>query len=306
MTSPGFRGQWFTIGRCPPADGEGDGSGKGRSDRTELEFDRPFLFHEARTDTGGSTPRMTSMGQEKMSHTLSPAQPQVTIGIDISKDRLDVHLHPAGLTRQFTNDRKGHAELIAWAKPHCPSRIVFEATGAYHRALEMALGQAGLPAVKVNPLQVRRFAEAIGKRAKTDPVDAATLARFGTVLQPEVPLARDATLDQLAEVLAARRAQIKDRTAARNRGKTLTLALLKRQNKCHLQQIEAQIRAIDEAQAAILAGHAALQARFDILLSVPGLGAVTALALLIDMPEPELWVFHGTNALIGFGGRGLI
>jgi transposase len=225
------------------------------------------------------------MGQEKMSHTLSPAQPQVTIGIDISKDRLDVHLHPAGLTRQFTNERKGHAELIAWAKPHCPSRIVFEATGAYHRALEMALGQAGLPAVKVNPLQVRRFAEAIGKRAKTDPVDAATLARFGTVLQPEVPLARDATLDQLAELLAARRALIKDRTAARNRGKTLTLALLKRQNKCHLQQIEAQIRAIDEAQAAILAGHAALQARFDILLSVPGLGAVTALALLIDMPE---------------------
>ena len=118
------------------------------------------------------------MGQEKMSHTLSPTQPQVTIGIDIAKDHLDAHLHPAGLVRQFTNDRKGHARLIAWAKPHCPSRIIFEATGAYHRALEMALGQAGLPAVKVNPLQVRRFAEATGKRVKTDLVDAAMLARL--------------------------------------------------------------------------------------------------------------------------------
>lgn len=225
------------------------------------------------------------MGQEKMSHTLSATQQQVTIGIDISKHHLDVHLHPAGLARQFTNDRKGHAQLIAWAKPQGPSRIVFEATGAYHRGLEMALGHAGLPAVKVNPLQARRFAEATGKRVKTDPVDAAMLARFGAVLQPEVPLARDATIDQLTELLAARRALVKDKTATLNRGKTLTLDLLKRQNQHHLQQIEAQILAIDQAQAAILASHAALKARFDILLSVPGLGAVTALALLTDMPE---------------------
>jgi transposase len=225
------------------------------------------------------------MGQEKMSPTLAETQQQVTIGIDISKHQLDAHLHPAGLTRLFTNDRKGHAQLIAWAKPHCPSRIVFEATGAYHRALEMALGQAGLPAVKVNPLQARLFAEATGKRVKTDPVDAAMLARFGAVLQPEEPPAKDATIDQLAELLTARRALVKDQTAAHNRGKTLTLDLLKRQNQHHLRQIDAQILAIDQAQAAILARHAALKARFDILVSVPGLGAVTALALLIDMPE---------------------
>ena len=92
-------------------------------------------------------------------------------------------------------------------------------------------------------------------------------------------------IDQLSELLSARRALIKDRTAALARGKTLTLALLKRQNQCHLRQIEAQIRAIDQAQAAILANHPALQARLDILRSVPGLGDVTALALLIDMPE---------------------
>jgi transposase len=240
------------------------------------------------------------MGQEKMSPTLAETQQQVTIGIDISKHQLDAHLHPAGLTRLFTNDRKGHAQLIAWAKPHCPSRIVFEATGAYHRALEMALGQAGLLAVKVNPLQARRFAEATGKRVKTDPVDAAMLARFGAVLQPEEPPAKDATIDQLAELLTARRALVKDQTAAHNRGKTLTLDLLKRQNQHHLRQIDAQILAIDQAQAAILARHAALKARFDILVSVPGLGAVTALALLIDMPELGSLDARQAASLAGF------
>jgi transposase len=240
------------------------------------------------------------MGQEKMSQTLAETQQQVTIGIDISKHQLDAHLHPAGLTRLFTNDRKGHAQLIAWAKPHCPSRIVFEATGAYHRALEMALGQAGLPAVKVNPLQARLFAEATGKRVKTDPVDAAMLARFGAVLQPEEPPAKDATIDQLAELLTARRALVKDQTAAHNRGKTLTLDLLKRQNQHHLRQIDAQILAIDQAQAAILARHAALKARFDILVSVPGLGAVTALALLIDMPELGSLDARQAASLAGF------
>jgi transposase len=122
---------------------------------------------------------MTSKGQEKMSRLIAPTSDEITIGIDISKEYLDVHLHPRGIAHQFTNDRKGHARLIAWATPHQPTRVVFEATGRYHRALEMALGKAGLPAVKINPPQARRFVEATGKRVKTDPIDAAMLARFG-------------------------------------------------------------------------------------------------------------------------------
>lgn len=225
------------------------------------------------------------MGQEKMGNTIAPTPDQVTIGIDISKDRLDVHLHPGGIVKQFDNDRKGHAKLIAWITPSQPTRIIFEATGAYHRTLELALGKAGLPAVKINPLQARRFAEATGKRVKTDPVDAAMLARFGATLQPDVPAARDETIDGLGELLAARRALVKDRTAALNRAKTLTLALLKRQSQQHLNQIQAQIEAIDREQATILAANAKLKARSDILVSIPGLGTTTALALLIDMPE---------------------
>ena len=225
------------------------------------------------------------MGQEKMSILLPSATIDVTIGIDISKDHLDVHVHPEGCIQQFDNNRAGHAKLIAWITPRKPTRIIFEATGAYHRGLQNALAKASLPGVKINPWQTRRFAEATGQRVKTDAVDAAMLARFGATLQPDPTPAREPAIDSLAELLAARRALVKDRTAALNRGKNLTLALLKRQNQQHLKQIEAQIKDIDREQAALVAKQQSLRARFDILLSIPGLGAVSVLAMLIDMPE---------------------
>jgi transposase len=220
-----------------------------------------------------------------MSKSLASSADQVTIGIDISKDHLDVHAHPDGAIQRFTNDRAGHARLIAWIAPKQPARIIFEATGAYHRALHQALTKAALPGVRINPWHARRFAEATGRRVKTDPVDAAMLARFGATLQPDIPPAKDPITDSLAELQAARRALIKDRTAALNRGKNLTLALLKRQNQQRLKQIEAQIKAIDNQQAALVAKQDSLKARLDILLSIPGLGSVSALAMLIDMPE---------------------
>lgn len=225
------------------------------------------------------------MGQEKMTHVIAQAPDQITLGIDISKDRLDAHLHPHAIVKQFDNDRKGIAKLIAWITPMQPKRIIFEATGAYHRALEMALGKAALPSVKINPLQMRRFAQATGTRAKTDPIDAAMLARFGYAMQPDIPPVRDETIDTLAELLAARRALMKDRTATLNRSKTLTLALLKHQSQQHLKQIETQIQAIDRARATLVAANKPLDARSEILISIPGFGNHTAFALLIEMPE---------------------
>jgi transposase len=216
---------------------------------------------------------------------IAPNRADVTGGVDISKDTLDVYLAPSGVHRQFANDVKGRGKLIAWLKIERPTRIIFEPSGAYHRALERALAEANLPGVKINPLRARRFSEATGKRIKTDQVDAAMLAQFGAVLQPDILPFKHAVSDTLAEVLAARRALVKDRTAAMNHSKNLTLTLLKRQNKQHLEQIASQIDAIDQECKTVLAGNAVLSARLDILLSIPGLGAVTALALLIDMPE---------------------
>jgi superfamily I DNA/RNA helicase len=124
---------------------------------------------------------------------------------------------------------------------------VFEPTGPYHRAVERALGASGVPFVKVNPRQARRFAEATGKLAKTDRLDAAILARMGSLLELEARPARSEVLFELKELYVAREALVKDRTAARNRGKALTLSLLKRQNAQRLEQIDRQIATVEAA-----------------------------------------------------------
>ena len=109
-----------------------------------------------------------------------------SVGVDIAKDTFDVHLHPAGKVRRFANNARGCAALIVWLEDVAISRVAFEPTGAYHHAFERRLAEAGLPLVKINPRQARRFAEAIGRHAKTDAIDAAMLARFAALLEPPV------------------------------------------------------------------------------------------------------------------------
>lgn len=210
---------------------------------------------------------------------------QTTIGIDISKDRLDAHRLPEGRAKHFSNDKKGCRDLLAWIGRDPVARVVYEATGAYHRLLESALGQAGLPIARVNPRQARRFAEAIGTLAKTDRLDAAMLARMGAALQlPQTP-PPDQALADLEDLHLARRALVKDRTAARNRQKILRLPLIKRQIAQRLRQIDRQIRAIEAAINQQIKDHPDLRRRFEILISIPGISNTTAATLLVEMPE---------------------
>lgn len=209
---------------------------------------------------------------------------QSTIGIDISKDILDVHRLADGATCRFANTAAGHKALVAWIG--CEgARVIFEPTGPYHRAFERALTRAGLPLVKVNPRQARRFAEATGRLAKTDRLDAALLARMGALLDlPARPMRSD-FLAELSELHHAREALVKDRTAARNRAKILTLPLLKRQNRQRLHHIERQIAAVEAQILARLEADPELAHRFAIVTSIPGLSRLSAFALLIEMPE---------------------
>jgi len=222
-----------------------------------------------------------------------------SVGVDIAKDTLEVHLHPAGRDRRFANDAKGLAAVIAWLGDFAIARVAFEPTGAYHHAFERRLAEAGLPLVKVNPRQARRFAEALGRHAKTDAVDAAMLARFAALLEPPVRPVVSATLDAMKELHVARRALVKDRVAARNRGYRHRAPLLKRQARERLRQIDRQIAAIDAALHAELTADPALQARFDILVSIPGVGEATAFAMLVEMPELGALEHKGAASLAG-------
>jgi transposase len=208
-----------------------------------------------------------------------------SVGIDISKDRLDVHVLPAGTERQFANDAAGLRGLMRWLAPLAPARIVYEATGAYHRRLERMLGAKGLPLVKMNPQHTRAFAKAVGRLSKTDRIDAAMLARFGALMTPDLRPIRSEALDRLGELVAARRALVQDRVATQNRIPNLTIALLKRQAEQRLRQIAAQIAAVDAECRRLLAGAPDLKRRFEILSSIPGLGDATAFAVIAEMPE---------------------
>lgn len=208
-----------------------------------------------------------------------------TIGVDVSKDHLDAYRLADGAARRFANTKGGHKALIKWLAETPSYRVVFEPTGPYHRAVERALGSAGVPFVKVNPRQARRFAEATGKLAKTDRLDAAILARMGALLELEARPPRSEVLLELKELYVAREALVKDRTAAKNRGKALTLSLLKRQNAQRLEQIDRQITTVEATILQIVQADASLSDRFAILTSIPGVSNITAFALLIAMPE---------------------
>lgn len=210
---------------------------------------------------------------------------QVTIGIDISKDRLDVHRHPDGAALQFANTRGGLSQLIRWIGTTRIERVVFEATGRYHRDLERRLGDAGLPLAKVNPRQAKRFAQSLGVRAKTDRADAAMLARMGVALALVPHPAKPEILHHLNDLGVARRALVQDRTAEKNRAKGLRLALLGRLNRARLAQIDADLRTIDNAISQIIAANPELRERRAILVSIAGISDVTAAAILTMMPE---------------------
>lgn len=206
------------------------------------------------------------------------------IGVDVSKDRLDAHRLPDGEARAFANDRAGHRALLKWVGARA-RLVAYEPTGAYHRAMEGALAKAGVPLCKINPRQARRFAEATGAVAKTDLIDARLLAQMASSLDlPARPVA-DARLAALRELLRARRSLIRDRTAAKNRAKILTIALLKRQNASALRQIEKRLAAVDKAIRMMIADNDDLQRRFEILTSIPGVAEAAAFALIIEMPE---------------------
>ena len=207
-----------------------------------------------------------------------------TNGIDISKDTLDAHRLINNEAQQFANSPAGLRALRRWIGAQMPDLVVYEATGAYHAAIERCCAGV-LPLVKVNPLQARRFAQARGTRAKTDAVDARILAMMGAALDlvPDAPT--DKNQPALKELQIARMALIKERTRLLNRSKTQSLTILKRQSKARLGQIKRQLTELEEALLD-LARQCPKRARaFDILCSIPGLGRVTAIAILVECPE---------------------
>jgi transposase len=223
------------------------------------------------------------------------------VGIDISKDRLDVAGLPQRAVRPegFVNDAGGHAALVAWLTGVVPRLIVLESTGGYQRVLVAALAAAGLPVVVVNPRQVRDFARAMGVLAKTDAIDALVLARFGERVNPTLRPLPDASSTALVDLLARRRQLIELRTAESNRLGQAVSARIRSSIQAVLRTIEKQIASIDDDLDRLIKDSPAWKEKEDLLTSVPGIGPLTARTLLACLPELGTVSRQTIAALVG-------
>jgi transposase len=210
-----------------------------------------------------------------------------TIGIDVSKDRLDAFWHSQDAALSLPNTVEGFAQLCTWLGKNKGVLVVFEATGAYHRGLERYLSLAGQPFIKVNPKQARRFAQAIGRLAKTDSVDARMLARMGVVLDLAPQGIEGEDVHDLRELLTARRAMVKDQITAKTRLATASNPLVKDQLCRRIDDIDTDIKALDQVIAQIAQQRGTLDERIRRLMTIPGIGRLTA-ATLRDR-HPQSW-----------------
>ena len=209
----------------------------------------------------------------------------IVVGIDVSKDRLDVHVAPAGEVLQDTNDAAGIARLIDRLGKLSPQLVVLEATGGYESLAAATLHAAGLPVAVVNPAQVRSFANALGKRAKTDPIDAAVLARFAIAAAIKPKPSVDAQSRLLAD-LVARRRQIVDMIKAEKARLARALSRdVKKSLKRLIAALERELESLDGDLDKQVRASPAWRIKEDLLSSVPGIGKAISRTLIAELPE---------------------
>jgi transposase len=209
----------------------------------------------------------------------------VVVGIDVSKDHLDVHVRPGGTSFRVNRDGAGLQELLVQLEPLGPSVVALEATGGFETVVAASLGTAGLPVIIVNPVQVRAFARALGKRAKTDPIDAAVIAHFAEATKPEVRALPDEATRLLSDLLARRRQIVQMIVAERQRARVLTAPRLQKSIARLLKALQQELNALDKEIDDSVRGTPVWREKEDLLRSVPGVGPTIARTLLAEMPE---------------------
>lgn len=207
------------------------------------------------------------------------------VGIDIAKDRLDIHLLPTGDVCSVSRDEEGLAELVRRLSGIPIELIVMEATGGFEAIVAAALAAAQLPLAVVNPRQIRDFARATGRLAKTDALDAAVIARFAEAIRPEPRPVPSQEARLLGELVARRRQIVDTMTAEHQRKGHLTHPRLLRGAERVLAVLEAELAAIEGDIDDTIRKSPAWREREDLLRSVPGVGPNTARTLIAELPE---------------------
>ena len=206
------------------------------------------------------------------------------VGIDVSKERLDVCFRPGNLHHSYAYDETGLKELLSELKQSNPALIVVEATGGYEVRVSAAIATGGLPIANVNPRQIRDFARATGELAKTDKLDARILALFAERVQPPIrPLPDDDARDLEAHL--QRRRQVMEMLIAEKQRLSMARPAIEKTIKAHIKYLQRQLSDIDDDLGKAIEKSPVWQAKDRILRSAKGVGDVLSRTLLAELPE---------------------
>lgn len=207
------------------------------------------------------------------------------VGVDVSKDRLDVAVGSDGEQWQVSNDSAGHSELVERLSGVNPALIVLEASGGYEAVVAGVLWDAGHPVAVVNPRQVRDFARGIGKQAKTDRIDARVLAKFGETVPIAVRAPLDAEARELQTMVVRRRQLVEMLTMEKNRRPLVLAGRARKSLDNHIEWLEEAVRRASDDIDKAVRGSPLWREKEDLLRSVKGIGPVSARTILVELPE---------------------
>ena len=220
------------------------------------------------------------------------------VGIDVAKAQVDVAVRPAGDTWEFTRDDVGIGKLVSQLKTLQPAIVLLEASGGLELPLVAALASAALPVVVVNPRQVRDFARATGKLAKTDALDAAVLAHFAEAVQPPIRPLRDAETQTLNS-LSARRHQVMTMLVSEKNRLGIAISAVRPRIEAHIAWLEQELDDLDDGLRQTLRQSPVWREKDDLLHTVPGVGEQLSLTLLAYLPELGTLDRRQVAALVG-------
>ena len=209
----------------------------------------------------------------------------IYVGVDVSKDRLDIAVRPSGEAFVVTRDGMGLNELVDRLLVWAPALFAVEATGGFETIVAAAIAGANLPLAVVNPAQVRHFAQAVGQRAKSDPIDAAVIARFAEAVKPEPRPVRDADARLLMELVSRRVQIIEMLVAERQREKRADAVRVRKSLARHIATLEKELPVIDRDIDTLVRGSPVWREKEDLLVTMPGIGNTLARTFLAEIPE---------------------
>jgi len=223
---------------------------------------------------------------------------EVFVGIDVSKNRLDIAIWGRKEYWQIKNEDRGFIELIGKMREIQPTLIVLEATGGLELPLVAEITLAGLPIAVVNPKRIRDFARSAGQLAKTDKLDARIIAHFAQAVRPEIRHLRSEEEEHLTALLTRRMQIIEMLTAEKNRVYSIRRQM-KERLEVHIQWLNAEVKELDKEVAAFIKQSPIWKEKEKVLRSVPGVGPVTGATLLASLPEIGTLNRQKIAALVG-------